>query len=102
MFTFPALLWFLPILGAVILIHLINMFRHRRVEWAAMEFLLASYKKSRTRILLQQLLLMLLRTLAVAAVLQTEMPRYCKAQIRRILPSMVIFFVPSGEISIWL
>ena len=69
MFTYPALLWFLPILGAVILIHIINMFRHRRVEWAAMEFILASYKKSRTRILLQQLLLMLLRTAAVAAVI---------------------------------
>jgi len=69
MFTYPALLWFLPILGAVVLIHLINMFRHRRVEWAAMEFLLASYKKSRTRIILQQLLLMLLRTLAVAVVI---------------------------------
>ena len=69
MFTYPALLWFLPILGAVILIHLINMFRHRRVEWGAMEFILASYKKSRTRILLQQLLLMLLRTAAVAAVI---------------------------------
>ena len=36
MFAYPALLWFLPILGAVVLIHLINMFRHRRVEWAAM------------------------------------------------------------------
>jgi hypothetical protein len=69
MFAYPALLWFLPILGVVVLIHLINMFRHRRIEWAAMEFLLASYKKSRTRILLQQLLLMLLRTAAVAAVI---------------------------------
>ena len=69
MFTYPALLWFLPILGAVVLIHLINMFRHRRIEWGAMEFILASYKKSRTRILLQQLLLMLLRTLAIAAVI---------------------------------
>jgi len=69
MFIYPALLWFLPILGAVILIHLINRLRHRRVEWGAMEFVLASYKKSRTRILLQQLLLMLLRTLAVGAVI---------------------------------
>ena len=69
MFTYPALLWFLPILGAVILIHLINMFRHKKIEWAAMEFLLASYKKSRTRIILQQLLLMLTRTAAVAAVI---------------------------------
>ena len=69
MFTFPGLLWFLPLLGAVVLIHFINMFRHRRVEWGAMEFILASYKKSRTRILLQQLLLMFLRTLAVATVI---------------------------------
>lgn len=68
-FSYPAFLWFLPLLGVVVLIHLINMFRHRRVEWAALEFLLASYKKSRTRILLQQLLLMLLRTLAVALVI---------------------------------
>ncbi len=69
MFSYPALLWFLPLLGVVVLIHLINMFRHRRVEWAALEFLLAGYRRSRTRILLQQLLLLLLRTLAVAAVI---------------------------------
>ncbi len=64
-FSYPILLWGLPVAGLVVLIHLINMFRHRRVPWAAMEFLLAGYKKSRTRILLQQLLLMLLRCLAV-------------------------------------
>ncbi len=76
MFTYSALLWFLPLAGLVVLIHLINMFRHRRVEWAALEFLLAGYRKSRTRILLQQLLLMLLRTLAfVAAVLMFAQPK---------------------------
>ncbi len=69
MFTHSALLWFLPLLAVVVLIHLINMFRHRRVEWAAVEFLLASYKKSRVRILFQQFLLLLLRTLALAAVI---------------------------------
>lgn len=69
MFTYPALLVALPLAGAVILIHLINMFRHRRIEWAALEFLLAGYRKSRTRILLQQLLLMLMRTLAVLAII---------------------------------
>ena len=68
MFSYPALLWGLPIAGLVVLIHLINMFRHRRVPWAAMEFLLAGYKKSRTRILLQQLLLMLLRVAAVVLI----------------------------------
>ena len=40
------------------LIHLINMLRHRRVEWAAMEFLLLSQRKHRTWIILKQLLLL--------------------------------------------
>ncbi len=76
MFTYSALLWFLPLAGLVVLIHLINMFRHRRVEWAALEFLLAGYRKSRTRILLQQLLLLFLRTLAVVAlILMFAQPR---------------------------
>lgn len=69
MFSYPALLWGLPVIGLVVLIHLINMFRHRRVPWAAMEFLLAGYKKSRTRILLQQLLLILVRSLLVALII---------------------------------
>ena len=50
------------------LIHLINMLRHRRVDWAAMEFLLVSQRKHRTWIIFKQLLLLLLRILAVAAV----------------------------------
>ncbi len=72
-FLHPTLFWTLglPSLGVValpVLIHLINMMRHRRVEWAAMEFLLVSQKKNRTWVLLKQLLLMLLRMAAVAAV----------------------------------
>ncbi|HEY1067513.1 MAG TPA: BatA domain-containing protein, partial [Pirellulales bacterium] len=51
-----------------ILIHLINLMRHRRVEWAAMEFLLESRRKNSTYIMLKQLLLLLLRMLAIAAV----------------------------------
>jgi hypothetical protein len=75
------LLWTfgLPTLGVVavpVLIHLINMMRHRRVEWAAMEFLLVSQKKHRTWIMLKQLLLLLLRMAAVAAVvLMIAQPR---------------------------
>ena len=72
-FLHPNLLWTvgLPTLGVValpVLIHLINMMRHRRVEWAAMEFLLVSQKKNRTWVMLKQLLLLLLRMLAMAAV----------------------------------
>jgi len=72
-FLHPALFWTLglPSLGVValpVLIHLINMMRHKRVEWAAMEFLLVSQKKNRTWVLLKQFLLLLLRMIAVAVV----------------------------------
>ncbi len=68
-FVHPSLLvWGLPIVGVPLLIHLINMLRHRRVPWAAMEFLLASQKRNRTRVLLKQLLLLAVRMLAVAGV----------------------------------
>jgi hypothetical protein len=50
------------------LIHLINMMRHRRVKWAAMDFLLASYRKHRRWVWLKQLMLLALRMLAIAAV----------------------------------
>ena len=81
LFLHPALLWTLglPTLCVVVLpvlIHLINMMRHRRLEWAAMEFLLVSQKKHRTWVLLKQLLLLLLRMAAVAAiVLLVAQPR---------------------------
>ena len=67
-FTFTSLLWFLPLIGVPVLIHLINMLRHRRVKWAAMDFLLQSQKRNRTWVMLKQLLLLLLRILAIAGV----------------------------------
>jgi hypothetical protein len=72
-FLHPALFWTLglPTLGMVaipVLIHLINMMRHRRMEWAAMEFLLVSQKKNRTWVMFKQLLLLFLRMAAVAAI----------------------------------
>ena len=75
-FAHPALLWGLGLVGVPVLIHLINMFRHRRVEWAAMEFLLASQQKNRTRVVFRQLLLLLMRMAAIAAVvLMLSQPR---------------------------
>jgi len=68
-FDFLSLLWWgLPLAAAPIIIHLINLLRHRKVPWAAMEFLLASQRKYRTRVLLKQILLLLLRVVAVLAV----------------------------------
>ena len=62
------LLWGLALVGVPVLIHLINLLRHKRVEWAAMEFLLESQRKNSAWIRFKELLLLLLRMAAVAAV----------------------------------
>jgi hypothetical protein len=68
-FLFQSLLAIgIPLIGLPLLIHLINLRRHRRIEWAAMEFLLESQKRNRKWIVLKQILLLLLRTSAVALV----------------------------------
>jgi hypothetical protein len=51
-----------------IIIHLINRLRFKRIRWAAMEFLLKAQKKSRKRLILEQLLLLLLRCLLVGLI----------------------------------
>jgi len=69
----PSFLYPLPIalvVGVIALpiaIHLINLVRHRRVQWAAMEFLLLSQKRNRAWVMLKQFLLLLLRIAAIAA-----------------------------------
>lgn len=68
MFLYPALLAGFAFVAVPLLVHLINMLRHRRQPWAAMDFLLASYRKQKKWIRLRQLLLLLSR-LAVAALL---------------------------------
>ncbi|MEX1039263.1 MAG: BatA domain-containing protein [Pirellulaceae bacterium] len=67
-FIYPALAWGFALLMIPVLVHLINMMRHRRVKWAAMDFLLQSHKKLKHWILLRQLLLLASR-LAVVALL---------------------------------
>ena len=66
-FLFPSLtLGFLLVL-LPLLIQLINLMRQRRVKWAAMDFLLQSYRKHRKWVWLKQFLLLMLRMLAIAA-----------------------------------
>ena len=68
-FLFQPLLWIgLPLVALPLLIHLINMRRHQRIEWAAMDFLLESQKRNKKWILLRQFLLLMLRTAAIALV----------------------------------
>jgi hypothetical protein len=80
-FDFPSVLWWgLPVAAAPLLIHLINLLRHRTVDWSAMEFLLASQRKYRTRVLLKQLLLMAMRVAAIAGIaMALAQPRWRSA-----------------------
>jgi hypothetical protein len=66
MFIHPALTWGFFLALVPLLIHLINLVRRRRVKWAAMTFLLQSYKKHQKWVWLQQLILLFLRMAAVA------------------------------------
>ncbi len=65
-FGFPTLIPGFLLVLAPLLIHLINLLRHRRVKWAAMDFLLQSYKKHRKWVWLRQMLLLLSRMAAIA------------------------------------
>lgn len=56
------------LVAAPIIIHLINRMRYRRVQFAAMEFLLQSQRRNRRRILIEQLLLLLMRILIVLGI----------------------------------
>lgn len=64
-FLFGPLTWGFLLIGVPILVHLINLLRHRRQKWAAMEFLLESYRRNRRWVMLKQWLLLLARILAM-------------------------------------
>lgn len=64
----PIAWWGLAALAVPIIIHLINRLRYKKVEWAAMEFLLKAMQKNKRKLLMEQLLLLLLRCLLIALV----------------------------------
>ncbi len=68
-FLQPFMLAALPLIGLPILIHLINQRRYQTTNWAAMMFLLAANRMSRGYARLRQWLILLARTLAVAALI---------------------------------
>ena len=51
------------LISSPIIIHLINRMRYKRVRFAAMEFLLKSQKRSRRKLIIEQMILLLLRIL---------------------------------------
>jgi hypothetical protein len=56
------------LISVPIIIHLINRMRFKRVRWAAMEFLLKAQKRTRRRLIIEQLLLLMLRCLMIGLV----------------------------------
>ena len=62
-------MWTLPLIALPVLIHLIHKRRHRIVEWGAMMFLLDGAKMSRGRQRLREILLLIMRTLAILGLL---------------------------------
>ena len=69
LFLNPGFLFIAAALISVpIIIHLINRMRFKRIRWAAMEFLLKAQKRTRRRLIIEQLLLLALRCLLIALV----------------------------------
>ncbi len=64
-FASSSLLWGLSLAAVPIIIYLLNRRRFKRVIWAAMEFLLQAMKKNRRRLRIENLLLLIIRTLIV-------------------------------------
>lgn len=65
-FLNPALLWGLLAVAVPILIFLIFRRKFKRVEWAAMEFLLRAQRRTNRRLKIENLLLLLIRCLILA------------------------------------
>ena len=66
-FLQPLALFALPLIALPILIHLINQQRHRTLPWGAMMFLMSAKRMSKGMARLRHLLIMLMRMLAVGA-----------------------------------
>lgn len=67
-FLFPAVLGGLAAVSIPIAIHLLNKFRVRNIDWAAMRFLIDSVRKNERRLKIEDLILLLLRCLLVIVV----------------------------------
>jgi VWA domain-containing protein/aerotolerance regulator-like protein len=60
----PALMYVGTAMASIpVIIHLLNRLRFKRVVWAAMEFLLAAHRKNARRVRIEQIILLIVRTL---------------------------------------
>lgn len=88
-FNHPAMLAWLAAAAAPLIIHLLNRRRHRQMEWAAMQYLLAAVQKHSRRIRVEQWLLLAVRiSLIVLVVLALADPFLAHTGLK---------FIASGE-----
>lgn len=74
-----AMLGWLVAAAAPLVIHLLNRRKHREVEWAAMEWLLAALRKNAKRVRLEQWLLLAVRTLIIVCIVLAFADPYLKS-----------------------
>ena len=55
-------------ISAPIIIHLLNRRRFKKIDWAAMDFLLEAQRLNRRRVKLEELILLILRCLALVLI----------------------------------
>jgi len=67
-FESPALLWGVMLGAAPLIIHLLNKRKYRETSWAAMRFLLEAVRKNSRRLRIEQLILLVVRTLILLLV----------------------------------
>lgn len=86
-FIHPVIFWTgLAAASIPVIIHLINRRRFRTRDWAAMQFLLESIRRLRRRLRIEELILLLLRCLAIA-MLGVALGRFTGCSAMHILPS---------------
>jgi len=99
-FIYPAFLWALPLVAVPIIIHLLNRRRFQTIDFAAIDFLRRAVKKNRKRLLLEDLILLLLRTLAVLAlILGIARPSNSSPQTFNTRPAIGQVFVIDSSLS---
>jgi len=68
-FLAPGLLGFLALASVPVIIHLLNRRRFQRIDWAPMKYLKLTIKTNRRRLRIEQLILLILRTLAIVVLI---------------------------------
>lgn len=80
-FLNSSFLYYLGFASVPIIIHILNKQRYKRINWAAMEFLRLALQKVRRRIQLEELILLIIRTLIIVFLIGAFSKPYLKSSM---------------------